>query len=151
MEVDGAIPTAMPHSLPILSKAGLALAATPRVMSSVLTEATPMAFMHKAATSPSEWAARVMEEFFQQGEEEARMGLPVSPFMDRAKTDIGQCQAGFISILIKPFFDEWTQFLGESASHIFANIESNIKVWKEQGEAALGERAAELKTPPKRK
>lgn len=26
--------------------------------------------------------------------------------MDRQKTDIGQCQAGFISILIKPFFDE---------------------------------------------
>jgi hypothetical protein len=29
--------------------------------------------------------------------------------MDRSKTDIASCQSGFISILIKPFFDEWTQ------------------------------------------
>ena len=95
-----------------------------------------------------EWACRVMEEFFQQGEEEARLGLPVSPFMDRAKTDIGKCQAGFIKILIKPFFDEWTMFLGESNRNIFANVESNIKVWEEQGEAALGKRAEELKAGP---
>ena len=96
----------------------------------------------------AEWAARVMEEFFQQGEEEARIGLPVSPFMDRQKTDIGKCQAGFISILIKPFFDEWTLFLGDSNRHIFQNIEDNIKTWKEQGEEALGPRAIELKKVP---
>lgn len=95
-----------------------------------------------------EWAARVMEEFFQQGEEEARAGLPVSPFMDRKKTDIGKCQAGFISILIKPFFDEWTNFLGDASRHIFTNIEDNIKVWSEQGEAALGTRAQQLHEGP---
>lgn len=94
----------------------------------------------------SEWAARVMEEFFRQGEREEELNLPVSPFMDRKKTDIGQCQAGFISILIKPFFDEWTQFLGEANRHIFGNVETNIKTWSEQGEAALGEaRVAALK------
>jgi len=94
----------------------------------------------------SEWAARVMEEFFRQGEREEELNLPVSPFMDRQKTDIAQCQAGFISILIKPFFDEWTQFLGESNRHIFVNVESNIKTWTEQGEAALGAaRVAALK------
>ena len=98
-----------------------------------------------------EWSARVMEEFFLQGEKEAELGLPVSPFMDRKKTDIGQCQSGFISILIKPFFDEFTQFLGESNRHIFDNIESNIKTWQEQGEDALGDRLAILKAgrPPK--
>jgi len=85
----------------------------------------------------SEWSCRVMEEFFQQGEEEARVGLPVSPFMDRSKTDIASCQSGFISILIKPFFDEWTQFLGDDQRHIFSNIEDNIKKWTEGGEAAL--------------
>eukprot|EP00325_Prymnesiales_sp_UTEX-LB-985_P034274 CAMPEP_0174722044 /NCGR_PEP_ID=MMETSP1094-20130205/37589_1 /TAXON_ID=156173 /ORGANISM="Chrysochromulina brevifilum, Strain UTEX LB 985" /LENGTH=680 /DNA_ID=CAMNT_0015922829 /DNA_START=74 /DNA_END=2116 /DNA_ORIENTATION=+ len=96
----------------------------------------------------SEWAVRVMEEFFQQGENEAQLGLPVSPFMDRARTDIGKCQAGFISILIKPFFEEWTSFLGESNGHILDNILSNIKTWSEQGEGALGSRAAELHTAP---
>ena len=96
----------------------------------------------------TEWAARVMEEFFQQGEKEASLGLPVSPFMDRKKTDIGQCQAGFISILIKPFFDEWTQFLGDSCRHIFTNVEDNIKRWQEEGEGALGDRAKQLHDGP---
>lgn len=98
----------------------------------------------------SEWACRVMEEFFRQGDREAELGLPVSPFMDRAKTDIGKCQAGFITILIKPFFEEWVSFLGSDNSHIFTNVESNIKTWAEQGaEVALGERAEALKKGPK--
>ena len=44
---------------------------------------------------------------------------------------------------------QWTLFLGDSNRHIFDNIESNIKTWKEQGEAALGKRAEELKAGPK--
>ena len=93
-----------------------------------------------------------MEEFFQQGDKEAELGLPISPFMDRKGTDIGKCQAGFVQILIRPFFDEWTQFLGESNRHVFQNIESNIKIWSEQGEAAIGDRATALHAgkPPKK-
>ncbi len=92
----------------------------------------------------SEWACRVMEEFFRQGEQEVKLGLPVSPFMDRAKTDIGKCQAGFISILIKPFFEEWCNFLGAECQGIFSNVEENIKTWAEQSEAALGDRAEKI-------
>ena len=43
-----------------------------------------------------EWSARVMDEFFRQGDTEMERGLPVSPFMDRSKTDIAKCQIGFI-------------------------------------------------------
>ena len=43
-----------------------------------------------------EWSARVMDEFFRQGDTEMSRGLPVSPFMDREKTDIAKCQIGFI-------------------------------------------------------
>ena len=43
-----------------------------------------------------EWSARVMDEFFRQGDTEMSKGLPVSPFMDREKTDIAKCQIGFI-------------------------------------------------------
>ena len=92
----------------------------------------------------SEWACRVMEEFFRQGEQETKLGLPVSPFMDRNKTDIGKCQAGFISILIKPFFEEWCNFLGGECKSIFTNVEQNIKTWAEQTEGALGERAQKI-------
>ena len=43
-----------------------------------------------------EWSARVMDEFFRQGDTEASRGMAVSPFMDREKTDIAKCQVGFI-------------------------------------------------------
>ena len=55
-----------------------------------------------------EWSARVMDEFFRQGDTEMDRGLPVSPFMDRERTDIAQAQAGFISVLIQPFFEVQT-------------------------------------------
>jgi len=99
---------------------------------------------------PHVWyrSVRVMEEFFQQGEKEAALGLPVSPFMDRTKTDIGKCQAGFISILIKPFFEEWTTFLGDSNHELIDNVLGNIKTWSESGETALGDRAQSLHKKP---
>ena len=48
------------------------------------------------------WTEQVMEEFFRQGDLEASMGLPVSPFYDRHTTSIAQCQMGFINVLVKP-------------------------------------------------
>lgn len=105
----------------------------------------------------TEWTVRVMEEFFRQGEKEAELGLPISPFMDRNKTAIAQCQAGFVSVLIKPFFDEWTTFLGDlgdesapehSSRIIYTNVVQNIEQWKSEGEAALKGREKFLHTVP---
>jgi len=96
-----------------------------------------------------EWTSRVMDEFFRQGDAEAEGGLPISPFMDRAKTNIGTCQVGFINILIKPFFHEWCQFLGDQAmTEVFANVESNVATWADQGEEVLGDRLAIIKAAP---
>jgi hypothetical protein len=38
------------------------------------------------------WTEMVMEEFFRQGDEEKRLGIPVSVFYDREKTEIAKCQ-----------------------------------------------------------
>ena len=47
-----------------------------------------------------------MEEFFNQGDREAELGFPISPFMDRKKhplhSTIINCQIGFINVLVKP-------------------------------------------------
>jgi len=96
-----------------------------------------------------EWTSRVMDEFFRQGDAESEAGLPISPFMDRSKTNIATCQVGFINILIKPFFLEWCQFLGEECMRdVFANVESNVAKWEAEGEAVLGDRLEKIKTPP---
>jgi len=96
-----------------------------------------------------EWSARVMDEFFRQGDTEASRGMAVSPFMDREKTDIAKCQVGFINILIKPFFEEWGTFLKDAGTQLTDNITLNIGKWTTEGENALGEeRAALLKAKP---
>ncbi|KAJ3026523.1 UNVERIFIED_CONTAM: High affinity cAMP-specific 3',5'-cyclic phosphodiesterase 7A [Siphonaria sp. JEL0065] len=38
------------------------------------------------------WTERIMEEFFRQGDEEKKRGVPVSMFMNRGSTDIPKCQ-----------------------------------------------------------
>ena len=103
----------------------------------------------KCWTLSSEWSCRVMREFFLQGDKEADLGLPVSAFMDRTSTDIAKCQAGFAKAVILPFFDEWTTFLGNGQRDlVLGHIEANVKRWEEQGEAALGKKAAALHRPP---
>ena len=53
------------------------------------------------------WANRIAEEFYLQGEAEARMGLPISPFMDRRKhdTDFHKGQVSFMNYIVCPLFD----------------------------------------------
>ena len=90
-----------------------------------------------------------MTEFFRQGDMEMDRGLAASPFMDRAKTNIAQCQVGFINILIKPFYEEWCAWLGgTSEQDCVENIVKNIAMWQDNGEEVLGDRLAQVKTRP---
>jgi calcium/calmodulin-dependent 3',5'-cyclic nucleotide phosphodiesterase len=40
------------------------------------------------------WTARIMEEFFQQGDREKQLSLPISPLCDRNTTSIPGSQLG---------------------------------------------------------
>eukprot|EP00918_Siedleckia_nematoides_P075796 GHVU01165867.1.p1 GENE.GHVU01165867.1~~GHVU01165867.1.p1 ORF type:complete len:197 (+),score=65.11 GHVU01165867.1:968-1558(+) len=54
-----------------------------------------------------EWSVKVTEEFYLQGDEEARLGLPKSPLCDREKQDgFAQGQMGFLKFVVKPLFAE---------------------------------------------
>lgn len=86
------------------------------------------------------WTEMVMEEFFCQGDEEARVGLPISPFYDRAKTSIAQCQMGFINVLVKPLYTEFCNLLGEPAlSDCVTALQANLDGWEKDGNAMLKE------------
>jgi len=93
------------------------------------------------------WTEQVMEEFFRQGDLEASMGLPVSPFYDRHTTSIAQCQMGFINVLVKPLFAEYSALLGEPAlTDCLGSLQSNLTAWEQQGNALLNQRAGAEKT-----
>jgi len=57
------------------------------------------------------WSLRVTQEFYSQGDEESRLGLPVSALCDRAGAgDWGKSQRGFIEFVCLPLFEELESF-----------------------------------------
>ncbi len=88
----------------------------------------------------SKWTELVMEEFFLQGDKEASLGMPVSPFYDREKTNVAQCQMGFINVLVKPLYTEFCNLLGEPAlSDCVTALQANLDGWEKDGNAMLKE------------
>ncbi|XP_076304454.1 cGMP-inhibited 3',5'-cyclic phosphodiesterase 3A-like isoform X2 [Tachypleus tridentatus] len=49
-----------------------------------------------------QWTNRIAEEFYEQGDEEASLGLPISPFMDRHNAQLAKLQESFINHLVAP-------------------------------------------------
>jgi hypothetical protein len=54
-----------------------------------------------------EWAKNIAEEFYNQGDAEARLNLTVSPFMDRRrdKADFPKGQISFMNYIVIPLFE----------------------------------------------
>merc|ERR1719231_1238735 len=79
-----------------------------------------------------------MIEFFRQGDREAELGIPVSPFMDRHKMPLSativNCQIGFINVLVRPLLAEWAGFLGDAAERdIILTLDATLRLWETQG------------------
>jgi hypothetical protein len=105
-----------------------------RMLLRVALHAADISNPAKPASISHEWTARVMEEFFAQGDRERELKLPVSPFMDRETTSIGKCQRGFIEFLVAPLFRALCPLLvnGDVLIH---TIETNRAYWASQEEA----------------
>lgn len=51
------------------------------------------------------WSRRILSEFFDQGEQEARAGIPVSPLCNQVSLDIAKSQSGFIDLVTRPILN----------------------------------------------
>eukprot|EP01105_Mastigella_eilhardi_P001153 TRINITY_DN11464_c0_g1_i1.p1 TRINITY_DN11464_c0_g1~~TRINITY_DN11464_c0_g1_i1.p1 ORF type:complete len:946 (-),score=233.42 TRINITY_DN11464_c0_g1_i1:121-2589(-) len=76
------------------------------------------------------WAQRVMEEFFKQGDREKKLNLPVSPFMDRNINRVAKCQVTFIEFVIRPFVDVVVQLVPPMRELLLHNVEANTQHWQ---------------------
>ena len=72
-----------------------------------------------------------MEEFFCQGDQEARVGLPISPFCDRHKdTDIPKSQQGFLKFVCRPFYAAAARVMpGPFAQAAVDRLDANLSQW----------------------
>lgn len=83
-----------------------------------------------------QWATRVQDEFFAQGDEEKRLGIPVGMLNDRDKVNRSGSEHGFISFLVSPLiFAAVGCFptLHPLASQMVTNMQEWRKLWVETG------------------
>ncbi|KAI9204722.1 uncharacterized protein BJ171DRAFT_100307 [Polychytrium aggregatum] len=57
------------------------------------------------------WTSRLMVEFYKQGDEERRLNLPVSPFMDREGGNMWVGQLSFLDFLCMPMYETFGSLL----------------------------------------
>jgi hypothetical protein len=78
-----------------------------------------------------QWTNRVLDEFFRQGDMEKARGVPVSMYCDRLTTNIPKSQAGFITNICLPLFEEWTEYCESDTigKHLLHNARGNLRHW----------------------
>eukprot|EP00930_Biecheleria_cincta_P012933 TRINITY_DN11783_c0_g1_i2.p1 TRINITY_DN11783_c0_g1~~TRINITY_DN11783_c0_g1_i2.p1 ORF type:complete len:511 (+),score=85.40 TRINITY_DN11783_c0_g1_i2:51-1535(+) len=80
-----------------------------------------------------EWTQRVLNEFWEQGAEEKRLGLPVSPLCDEesGRVDVPKGQMGFINFVIRPFWEPIAELIPDAKEAIDC-LEANKAFWEEK-------------------
>jgi len=77
-----------------------------------------------------QWALLVQEEFFRQGDQERKSGLPVSMFMDRNKPSFNKCQSGFIKMIVQPLFELYCEFVISLKPQVDQCLSVNLTHWE---------------------
>ena len=68
----------------------------------------------------SQWTGLLIEEFFQQGDEERKRGLPYTPLCDRNTTLVPESQIGFIDFIVSPSME----VCGDLLDRIYQSLQS---------------------------
>lgn len=74
------------------------------------------------------WSNLVLEEFFQQGDQEKALQLPVSPYMDRSAKAQGRMSINFIDFIVAPYYTKLSHLLPD-ISPILDHVQINRNEW----------------------
>jgi len=77
------------------------------------------------------WAHKVLEEFFSQGDQERKVGIPVQALNDREKVNRPMSQVGFIEFLVSPLLFAVVKVLPPLLPCAEQMVE-NTKTWHQQ-------------------
>ena len=75
------------------------------------------------------WVDLVLNEFFNQGDLEKNLNLPISFMCDRTTTTKPKSQIGFITKIVKPYFELYYNMIPEIKPYI-DNLNSNFERYK---------------------
>lgn len=57
------------------------------------------------------WMQLEMEEYYQQGDIEEKLGYTVTPFYNRTSCNPFLYQRGYIEVVVEPLLNTWVEFL----------------------------------------
>jgi hypothetical protein len=77
-----------------------------------------------------EWSERILAEMFSQGDEEKKLGLPVSPLADRLTTDIPNMQCGFIDFIVQPSMAALNELMPRVGDICQSNLRRTRDLWQ---------------------
>lgn len=77
------------------------------------------------------WTNLLFVEFFEQGDKERTMGLPISTLCDRQSVEISSSQVGFIDFVIEPTLVTLSSVLPKLLDNLQYDLEFNRKKWGE--------------------
>jgi len=91
------------------------------------------------------WSDRVQQEFFEQGDQEAALGLlPISPYCDRVTTNQAMAQTGFVEFVIQPSYDVLADYIPAMQQTVLPLIQENLDFWYDaSGKTKEGEEEEE--------
>ncbi|GLD98112.1 hypothetical protein PINS_up006809 [Pythium insidiosum] len=79
------------------------------------------------------WAERILNEFYQQGDRERQLGLPVSIGCDRENPlPLEKMQAGFILGIVRPLFGALSQVPHAQLGHCVRQLDENLTHWQRE-------------------
>jgi hypothetical protein len=98
----------------------------------IIMPCSDLSAMTKAFKDTRHTANNVYHEFFLQGDEEKRLGLPYSAeIMDRSKqSEIPRMQVDFYNFIVLPAYQILYSFLGEEVKPWLEAIQRNLHEWK---------------------
>lgn len=74
--------------------------------------------------------AALEEEFFLQGDQEQELGIPISPMMDRNKDSLAAGQDFFLTKMVLPLFDLYSNFMAEDFNNFCrSTLHANNSRW----------------------
>jgi len=82
------------------------------------------------------WTRRVLAEFWAQGDEEKRLGLPLSPLCDREAEQwaVPKGQLGFINFVVLPLYTPLRSLIPE-VQEALDNLKRTVAFWEERDKA----------------
>ncbi|KNC77668.1 hypothetical protein SARC_09875 [Sphaeroforma arctica JP610] len=91
-----------------------------------------------------QWAQRVMEEFWNQGDLETVNQMAISPMCDRHTVSIEKCQSSFIQFIVEPLYETFSILMPELYEECIPNLHDNKEYWQNRLAILEGTKEQEL-------